>query len=57
MNQAMRCEKCGGVIVKGTEALMPGHERRLVITAPGQFRVMLLKHANPADCLVSKLAP
>ena len=47
----MRCEKCGGPIQKGKEALMTDDERRIIVSAPDQFRVTLLKHANPADCL------
>jgi hypothetical protein len=54
MNQVMRCEKCGGVIAKGKEAILTDDERRIIIVAAGQFRVTLLKHANEADCLVSK---
>lgn len=51
MNQAMRCEKCGGAVEKGKETLMTDDERRILATGrPGEFRVTLLKHADEADC-------
>jgi hypothetical protein len=49
------CQKCGQLIPKGKETIVPHDEKRiLVLGRPGEFKLEIFKHANEADCQPTK---